>query len=124
MKIIGRILIILAAALVIVGATLAITNSGSSAQYAASAAGGQAFRPGGDPLSNVDLGEALVPGQRPEGFDGGSRPDHDEIGGGSFISAQLIKNLAIIAGFVLVVTLLDRFLKIRRPRRALKDPAS
>ncbi len=121
MKTMGRILIILAAAMVIVGATLAITHNSSPTQFAASGPAGEEFRPRGDRPGNVDSGEAF---QGPEGFDGGFRPDRNEIGGAPFTSAMLIRNVAIIAGFVVVVTLVEHFLKIRRPRRALKGPAS
>jgi hypothetical protein len=123
MKTVGRILIILAAAMVVVGATLAITNSSSSTQSAASAPPGEEFRPRGERHGNLDAGEALVPGQRPEGFGAGSRPDHDERGG-AFVSVDLIKNLVIIAGVVLVVTLLERLLKTRHRRKTLEIPPS
>jgi len=112
MKTVGRILIILAAAMVVVGATVAITHNSSPAQFPASGPDGEAFHPGGDRLGNLDSG-AMSP--RPEGFDAGFRRGRDEIGGRSFFSAQLARNFAVIAGFVLVVTLLERLLKIRRP---------
>jgi hypothetical protein len=112
MKTIGRILIILAAAMVVVGATLAITHNASPAQFPASDPGSEAFRPGGDRLGNLDSGQTSP---RPEAFDGGFRRGRDEIGGRSFFSAQLTRNLAVMAGLVVVVTLLERLLKIRRP---------
>jgi hypothetical protein len=118
MTIIGRILIILAAAMVIVGATLAITYNSSPTQFATSAPGGDAFRPGGDRLGGVNVDESFVPDQRPEGFDGGSLADRNQIRRGSFISAQLIRHLAVIAGSVVLVTLVEGVLKIRRPGRA------
>jgi len=124
MKIIGRILIILAAALVIVGATLGITHNSSPMQLAARAPGDEEFPPDGERLGPSNSGEALVPGQSLEGVDDGFRRGRDQINGARFISAHWIRNLAVIAGLVVVVAWLERFLKIRRPRRAFKGPAS
>lgn len=102
MKIIGRILIILAAALVVVGITMAIGNSNGGTQAVSRGQDGQQqFQPGGN---------TFVPGQRPEGdFEGGER-------GGGF-SFGWIKNLVVIAVIVMVFLAGEHLWNILRRQR-------
>jgi hypothetical protein len=107
-KIIIRTLIILAAAMVVVGATMAYASSGFAA---GSGRDGFDRRPpagfaeGSGPPGFIPGGE----GARPEGF--GDRPDGPggrEGGRGAFGASELLKNVAIIAVIIAVVSLLSR----------------
>lgn len=101
MKTIGRIIIILVAALVVVGVTMTVTNSSSSVQAAPNFQDGQP--------SQIGDGN-FVPGQRPEGA---------RDGGGSNSLFESIGHLLIIAAIMFVVVVIERFWgKIFKPRLA------
>jgi hypothetical protein len=109
-KIIIRTLIILAAALVVVGATMTYASSGT-----ASGPGRDSFE--GRPPSG--FAEGTRPSGFPPGGGGGPREGHgDHEGGrGGFAAGELLKNLAIIAVIIAVVSLLNRIIGTRRPQR-------
>jgi hypothetical protein len=110
MKLIGRILILLASALVVVGATVAIVNATGTSQ--------STFRPDGRRFAFSGDG-AFTSRQRPEGFaDGQHGSETDRFGGGSMILG-LGKNLVIISVIVAIIIMAERLLaKIRRPKVA------
>ncbi len=98
MKTVGRILIILLAALIVVGVTMAVTSPSSTAQAAPS------FQEGQIP----QMGDGnFVSGQRPEG-------DRD---GGSALG--WLSHLIPVAGIIFVVVMIERVWgKIFKPRLA------
>ena len=101
MKTILRILIILLAALVVVGVTLAFTNSSGTAQTAPD------FQEGGQ-RSQMGGGN-FTPSERPEGGPGGEHEDSGSTFG-------WLRHLLPIAGIVFVVVLIERFwVKIFKP---------
>jgi hypothetical protein len=102
MKIIGRILIILAAALVVVGITMAIGNSSGAAQAAPPRPDGQQFQPGGD--------DNFVPGQRPDG-------NFEEREEGRGFSFGWVKDLAVITVIVVLFLAGERLWDILRRQR-------
>jgi hypothetical protein len=91
MKILGRILIILAAFTIVIGVTYAAVNAGSSSASATV----PAFERGGEGFPAPD-------GERPE-FDG-KRP---EFGGGWIVG--FMKNIGIIAVVVALITIPKSF---------------
>jgi uncharacterized membrane protein len=131
MKLIGRIAIILFAALAVVGATMAFAQTGA----AAGLAGG---RPGGDrdrfigAESGVQPGESgrrgtgagvFPPGEGRRPMPGGAfrRGDHHgRMEGGAAGLAGLLKSLATIGLIVLGVALFERLLRRRRLARTGK----
>lgn len=95
MKTIGRIIIILAAALVVVGATLAITNSVGASQSTGRFPDGEHIRPtGGD--------GNFAPGRRPEG---GLNRERD---GGGFSFGSLLGRFGMVAVIVLIFLVIER----------------
>ena len=98
MKTISRILIILLAALVVVGVTLAVTNSSSTSQAAPDFQNGQ-------PPQMDDT--TFVPGERPDS-------GHDGDGGMAF---GWLRHLVPISAIIFVVVILERLWgKIFKPR--------
>lgn len=118
MKIIGRILIILLAATLVVGAAWALTRNGANAQFAP---GELRSRPGGDANS-----QQFVPGQPPDGFNPGQRPEggrddgFDRGRGGGFLPFGWIKNIVLIAVIVAVVVFVEFVIDRRRLKRITK----
>lgn len=109
MKTIGRIIIILAAALVVVGATLAIANSAGASQSTGRFPDGEHIRPaGGD-------GD-FAPRQRP---DGGTDRDHD---GGGFLIGSLLGRLAMVSVIVLIFLAIERMAGGFRKKKPLPVP--
>lgn len=101
MKTIGRILIILVAALVVVGITMAIGNTSGAAQAASPRPDGQQFQPGG---------ADFLPSQRPDGnFEGRER--------GEGFSFGWIKNILVIAVIVIVFLAAERLWNILHRQR-------
>jgi hypothetical protein len=92
MKTIARTLIILVAALVVVGVTMAVTNSSSSAQDLPNFQEGQ--------LPQRGTGD-FVPGEWPEDGSGG------EHGSGSLLGWS--RHLLVISAIVFVVVIIERF---------------
>lgn len=125
MKLLGRILIILAAAALIAGVTLAIVQlSGADQTTAQGFPGSDEGIPrggGGDRLRDRDgTGTGPFSGQaRPEGFERG-RLNHqgfgDREGGLGVGLAGIARNLAIISLIVLVYWLGGKLFKILRPK--------
>ncbi len=101
MKMIGRILIILIAALVIVGATMAFAKTDAASQMGGGQKDGR-FPTNGEVERN-DLGDNLGEG----GFQRGHNHEGGEGRGGFNIATQ-VKNLAVIGAIVLVVALISR----------------
>ncbi len=104
MKIIGRILIILAAALVVVGITMAIGNSLGAALAAPARPDGLQFQ------QPPEGGEAFVPGQRPDG-------NFEEREEGRGFSFGWVKNIIVIALIVIVFLAGERVWNIIRRQK-------
>jgi len=119
-KIIIRTLILLAAALVIVGITMALQSAGLIASvgdpggFEGRPSGG--FAQGGPPPGGFTPGGE---GMRHEGFgDRGGFGDRHEGGrGGTFNASELVKNLGITAVIIAVFVLLSRAFSTLRPKR-------
>jgi uncharacterized membrane protein len=93
MKTIGRIIIILVAALVVVGVTLAITNSAGASQSTGRFSGGEHIR-----SNNGNF----VPGRHPEGgFD-------REHGGGGSVFGSLLMRFVMVSIIVLIFLVIER----------------
>ena len=107
LKLIARILIILAAAMVVVGLTFAIVYASGAAQAASRISGGGRFQSGGEHA------DSFIPSQGAGGFRNGG--DHLERGvsGGNVTSTlfNLLRNLGTIAVIVVVVVLVERFIR-------------
>lgn len=110
MRVITRTLIILAAALVVVGATMAYASSGLAGGPASFERGRGGFERQPPPGSHA--GGRPESGDRRAGFG-----DHHEGGRGLFAAAEMVKNLVIIAAIIAVVALLSRLTRGLRPRR-------
>lgn len=108
MKIIGRTLAILAAALLIVGATVAIVQNTASASLAP---GRAEFRQPPANLSAEDAGGASFAGARPP-----RGADHGAGGSSLFGLLEVAKNLGIIAVIVAVVAGAGSLLRSGRQR--------
>lgn len=119
MKTVLRIFIILLVAAAISGVTLLLVNNGSTSTLGQTVgeSSGEQHSPGS---------RNLVPGQAPDGFVPGSGRGHGEgmEGGGAFSWADSIKNIGIVAGFILVVALFERLIKAARTRKAARVPVS
>ena len=105
MKLLGKIVVILLAALMVAGATLALDNSGALSSLTGGGAGERGERPAGAP---TDADSAFAAGERPErGQGGGGRGGE---GGGNWLSSLggLARNLGLIAAVVAGVWLLGR----------------
>ncbi|MEW6402066.1 MAG: hypothetical protein AB1649_09715 [Chloroflexota bacterium] len=101
MKTIIRIGIILLAALVVVGVTMAVTNSSGSTQTAV-------FEEGNRPQMSDG---SFIPGERPEGGPGGER-------GGDF-SLGWVRHMLVISGIMFIIVMIERLWgKFFRPRLA------
>jgi hypothetical protein len=116
MRTIGRILVILLAALVVVGAIGALVNNGLIAGQGSSGREGE--RPHFGTLEDGD-GQGRAIGQRPEG-DFGEREGGRGESGGSFLPG-LLKNLGVIALIVALVVLAQKFWS-RVPGQREKSP--
>ncbi|MBP6470676.1 MAG: hypothetical protein KBE23_07765 [Chloroflexi bacterium] len=121
MKIMTRILIILAAALVVVGATVVFTNSNLGAKVLPGLGDGN--RPGMDDFSPGDANFPRDGDGRPahslseDGFRGDGR--HDS----RFSLFGTLKNLAVIAAIVLAVVIVERLITLLK-RRTKQPPAA
>ena len=112
MKTIGRVLVILLAALVVVGAIGALVNNGVIGGQGPGGREGE--RPGFGALEDND-GQGRESGQRPEGDFGEREGTHDEPGG-SFLPG-LLKNLGVITLIVAGIVLAQKlWLRVRRRR--------
>ena len=118
LKLIARILIILAAAILVVGVTFAIVYASGAAQAASNFRGGGRFQPGGEHAGG------FIPGQGAGGFrDGGNHLGRGEFGsGGTSVLFNLLSNLGTIAVIVVVVVLVERLLENVRRRKVIKTP--
>ncbi|MEI7771784.1 MAG: hypothetical protein WCI67_17460 [Chloroflexales bacterium] len=113
MKIVTRTLIILAAALLVVGATLAVVSAGG-----ASGPGGPGF--GRDGFGRQPPAGSVEGQRRPGALPGGGAGFGDrgrEGGRGSFSAFEILKNLVIITVIIAFVSLLNQAGGRRRPRR-------
>ncbi len=115
MKIIGRTLAILAAALAVAGITFALAQNGLISAGRGGRPDRGAFSQGGQFQPGFDQ----PPGDAP--FDHGnfqSRPDREGGRGASLFGAvEIVKNLAIMGLIVAIVTLLMRRLPTARDRK-------
>jgi hypothetical protein len=108
MKTILRILLILVAAVIVGGITLALVNSSGSTASLAQTRGGFGER-------HIAASGDFVPGQAPTGANGNFRPDRGgRLEGGAFSWAEMLKNVVIVAVLIAVVALLERLLKAAR----------
>ncbi|HOU40799.1 MAG TPA: hypothetical protein PK829_05985 [Promineifilum sp.] len=98
MKLLGKIVVILMAALMVVGGTLALEKNGALSSLTAGGAGEQGE---GAP---ADFDGAFAPGQRPERGDGDFGGEGGRDGAGSLMSIG--RNLGTIAAIVAGVALL------------------
>jgi hypothetical protein len=116
MKTVLRIIIILGAALVVSGGALLIVNTGGT---------GTTQFPGGGEGRRLE-GEYHVPGQgmfpKGSGQGNGLKVGHSEENNGTIPWAVTLKNIAIIAGIVLAVALIERLLRTVRRKKTI--PAS
>lgn len=110
MKIIGRIIAILAAALAIAGATFALAGSSSAAAPNGNFAARRGFeqQPGG---AGGEFGRGDVPGGLERG-----RP------AGLFGASELVKNLIIVGVIVAIVAPLARLIRRGRPKPEISVP--
>ncbi len=127
MKTVGRILIILAVAVAIAGVTLLAVNV--SGAQASQSFGERQFSTGQEPNagnSSSGLGQAgLAPGRFGSDSDrGGFDADRGGEGGGVFSLAEVLKNIAIVAVIVLIVTAVERLLKVIRRKRLAQVPVN
>ncbi|NTW97660.1 MAG: hypothetical protein HGB28_03835 [Oscillochloris sp.] len=120
MKILTRTLILLVAAMVVVGITMALQSAGLLA-----VAGGGERRPSGD-FAEGSRPPGFMPGgegMRPEGFGGHREGFGDREGGheggrsGIFAAGELVRNLVITAVIIALVSLLSRAVRTLRPQR-------
>lgn len=110
MKTIGRILIILLAVTIVSGTTLLIVN--------ATGIGSRPNLPGRE--DGFDRPE-FVPGDRPEGFEGGFRPERGEREGGSRFGLNRSLMMLIPLTLIVVVFLgIERLFDTLRRRRLTK----
>jgi hypothetical protein len=119
-KIITRTLILLAAALVVVGITMALQSAGLLASVGAP--GGFEGRPSGGSFEGGPPPGGFTPGgegMRHEGFgDRGGFGDRHEGGrGGMFNASEIVKNLGVTAVIIAVFVLLSRAFNAFRPQR-------
>jgi len=119
MKLLGKIIVILVAALLVAGATLALDNSGALSSLTADEHGERGERPAGAP---TDADGALMPGARPER--GEFRDGDDGFGGegGGGLTSNLMgmaRNLGLIAAVVAGVWLLGWLSRQAATRRKL-----
>lgn len=115
MKIIGRTLAILAAALAVAGITFALARNG----LIASGRGGRPERGAFGPSGQFQPQRGLPPGGAPFGsgeFRGG--PDHEGGRGASLFGVvEIVKNLVIMGAIIAVVSMLMRRLPAQRDRK-------
>lgn len=107
MKLIGKIILILAAALVVVGATVALANTGLLPS------GGRGEFREGRPERTLAVGEEPVDFERGERSEFGRGEGRE--GGFGFGWLSWVKNLGLIGLIVAGVALVDR-LRTRRPK--------
>ena len=124
MKIIGRILVFLAAALIVVGATIAISSLGPAGQTLNKPG---EFGPGSLGAFSEEYASALQPShsgsavrQFVEGESAGIRPGrgHEREGGGAFILFSMARNLIVVVMIILIYIVFDLLLARLNSRRA------
>jgi hypothetical protein len=109
MKLLGKIVVILIAALLVAGATLALDNSGALSSLVGGGPGERGERPAGMP---ADMDSASARGERPDAdsaFAAGERPGrggHNEGGDWAAGLLGLGRNLAVVAAVVAGVWLI------------------
>ncbi len=118
MKLLGKIVVILMAALMVAGATLALENSGALSSLTGGGHGGEGRGEwAGDGTTNA--GSAFAAGERPERgeFPGGGRGGEGGNWAGNLVN--MARNLAIIAAVVAGVGLLGWLSRQAATRRKL-----
>ena len=114
MKIIGRILIILAVTALIGGAVYAVVNTAGGSITPFLGGDGREFRPGGElPRGQFQPGNGS-PGNRP------FRPEGGERDGGGGLLVGMVGNLAIITVIVTTVVLPMKWFKANRKAVSVK----
>jgi len=117
MKTVLRIFIILLAAVVIGGVTLALVNTNGSAASVSQTRDG--FR---DRQFSGSSDSAGV--QPPSGVNGNFRPDHggERIGGGAFSWATVMGDFLLVVVVIVLVALFERLLKAVRTPKVARVP--
>lgn len=127
MRILVRVAIILAAALVVVGATLALSQAGLLSAARIGGPGRAGFRPGNAQAEGRQRNEAERPmpqdGERR--FDRGQFPAGREMGGlNAFAVAPLARNLAIMLGITVVFAVVNSVYRAVKRRRSTTPSTS
>ncbi len=121
MKIIGRILIILAAALIVVGAAVAFTRTDMAVQFMPGGRGGEFAERGFPEGEHLERGGDFN-GQAPEGFGQGEFQRGERHGGrsggtlGFFSFSGIGRYLLTIGVIVLAVVMIDRLFSWKKRR--------
>jgi len=126
MKTLWRTVIILFAAFIVIGATVALANSGLLANFGNRFPGDRdGFGERGFPPEDFQPGNFQPRGDG-NGFPGdGFRPDRGAEGGGrGFFFFSWLRNLGIIAAIVVVVVLIERLIPRKRRQLAATEAPS
>jgi hypothetical protein len=120
MKLLGRTLVILLAALVVVGAAIAFAQSSYADALLPTGAGGEMARNGNaetteDSQEGADT-TATIGSERPVFAEGRTRPEGG-MGQGLFGAVEIVKNVVIMALLVALVALASQVTRSLRHRR-------
>ena len=116
MKLLGKIVVILMAALMVAGATLALDSSGALSSLMGGGSGERGERPAGAP---TDADSAFGSGERPERGDGEFGGGEGGRGGWASSLQSVARNLGLIAAVIAGVGLLGWLSRQAATRRKL-----